>query len=364
MVTLWIVAVLVLAALASYTLVGFAVRHAASLGMMDVPRPGEVQERAVPRNGGYGMLAAVWLAVGLAVFARPAEIQAAPGDDWKLLGVMLGSLLIIPLAMVDDSKRLGPGAQFGGQFAIAAVPVAFGLRIESIASPLGAAVQLPVWLGIILTMLWIVGMINAINLIDVMDGLAGGIALMGAGVLFFRSLMFGQFTIAVLPLSLAGATLGFLPHNFHPAKIFMGTSGSVLLGYWLATMSVIGGAKVGTAFVVLGVPILNTAWVIGRRALAGRSPFKGGDSELLPQRLHALGLSQLQSVILLYAICGVFGLLSLTLHAPLEGPYLTPPITKLWLSIGMVAVMGIVLATVTYLSVRQRAKSGRKLSGR
>jgi hypothetical protein len=136
----------------------------------------------------------------------------------------------------------------------------------------------------------------------------------------------------------------------------MGTSGSVLLGYWLATMSVIGGAKVGTAFVVLGVPILNTAWVIGRRALAGRSPFKGGDSELLPQRLHALGLSQLQSVILLYAICGVFGLLSLTLHAPLEGPYLTPPITKLWLSICMVAVMGIVLATVTYLSVRRRAK--------
>ena len=231
MVTLWIVAVTVLAALASYTLVGLAVRHAATLGMMDVPRPGEVQVRAVPRNGGYGMLAAVWLAVGLAVFARPAEIQAAPGDDWKLLGVMLGSLLIIPLAMVDDRKRLGAAAQFGGQFAIAAVPVAFGLRIESIASPLGSAVQLPVWLGIILTMLWIVGMINAINLIDVMDGLAGGIALMGAGVLFFRSLMFGQYTIAVLPLSLAGATLGFLPHNFHPAKIFMGTSGSVLLGY-------------------------------------------------------------------------------------------------------------------------------------
>ena len=154
MVTLWIVAVTVLAALASYTLVGLAVRHAATLGMMDVPRPGEVQVRAVPRNGGYGMLAAVWLAVGLAVFARPAEIQAAPGDDWKLLGVMLGSLLIIPLAMVDDRKRLGAAAQFGGQFAIAAVPVAFGLRIESIASPLGSAVQLPVWLGIILTMLW------------------------------------------------------------------------------------------------------------------------------------------------------------------------------------------------------------------
>src|SRR5215218_4537920 len=354
MVVSWIVGVIVLAALTSYTLVGLAVRHGNTLGMMDVPRAGEVQVRAVPRNGGYGMLIAIWVATGLAVFARPAELQAAPGDDWKLVGVLLGSLLIVPLAMVDDQKRLGAGAQFIGQFGIAAIPVGFGLRIDSIASPFGQAFELPAWLGMLLTVLWIVGMINAINLIDVMDGLAGGIALMAASVLFVRSLWFGQHTIAVLPLALAGATLGFLPHNSHPAKIFMGTSGSVLLGYWLATMSVIGGAKVGTAFVVLGVPILNTAWVIGRRVLARRSPFKGGDSELLPQRLHALGFSQRQAVLLLYLICATFGLLTLTLHAPVEGPYLTPPMTKLWLMIGMVGVMGVVLATVTYLSIRQR----------
>jgi UDP-GlcNAc:undecaprenyl-phosphate GlcNAc-1-phosphate transferase len=358
MVVSWIVGVTVLAALASYTFVGLAVRHGRALGMVDVPRPGEVQVRAVPRNGGYGMLAAVWLGSGLAVFARPAELQAAPGDDWKLVGVLLGTLLIVPLAMLDDKKRLGAGAQFVGQFAIAAVPVAFGLRIDSIASPFGPAVELPAWLGMLVTVLWIVGMINAINLIDVMDGLAGGIALMGAGVLFVRSLWFGQHTIAVLPLALAGATLGFLPHNFHPARIFMGTSGSVLLGYWLATMSVIGGAKVGTAFVVLGVPILNTAWVIGRRVLAGRSPFQGGDSELLPQRLHALGFSQPKAVLLLYCICATFGLLALTLHAPVEGPYLTPPMTKLWLMVAMVGVMGLVLATVTYLSIRQARERG------
>src|SRR3954471_17069587 len=118
MVILWIVGVTLLAVLASYTLVGLAVRHGRSLGMVDVPRAGEVQVRAVPRNGGYGMLVAIWLAVGFAVFARPAELQAAPGDDWKLVGVLLGSLLIVPLAMLDDSKRLGPGPQFVGQFAI------------------------------------------------------------------------------------------------------------------------------------------------------------------------------------------------------------------------------------------------------
>ena len=355
----WIAAVAVLAALTSYLLVGLAVRYSRALGMIDVPRAGEVQVRPVARNGGYGMLLAVWLATALAVFGRPAELHAAPGDDWKLLGVVIGSALIVPLAIVDDRKRLGSLSQLLGQIAIAAVPVAFGLRIESIAWPFGPAMELPVWAGVIVTMLWIIGMINAINLIDIMDGLAGGIAAMSAGVLFIRSLWFGQQTIAVLPLPMMGASIGFLPHNFHPARIFMGTSGSVLIGFWLATMSIIGGAKVGTAFVVLGVPILDTAWVIGRRALAGRSPFKGGDGEHLAQRIHALGLSQLQTVLILYLICGVFGILTLSLHAPVEGPYLTPPVAKLWLMLGMVSVMAIVLATVTYLTVRQqRTRSG------
>src|SRR5437762_5032588 len=145
MIVPWIVGVTLLAALASYTLVGLAARHGTSLGMLDVPRSGEVQVKAVPRNGGYGMLVAVWLATALAVFARPPEVHPAAADDWKLVGVMLGSLLIVPLAMIDDRKRLGAGAQFLGQFAIATIPVAFGLRIDSIASPFGSAVELPAW---------------------------------------------------------------------------------------------------------------------------------------------------------------------------------------------------------------------------
>jgi UDP-GlcNAc:undecaprenyl-phosphate GlcNAc-1-phosphate transferase len=300
------------------------------------------------------MLGALWLAVAVAVFGRPDDVLAAPGDDWKLVGVLLGSVAIVPLALVDDKKRLGPGAQFFGQVAIATIPVAFGLRVSSIATPFGFAYALPPGLDVLLTIVWIVGMINAVNLIDVMDGLAGGIALMAALVLFARSLWFGQYTIAVLPLALAGCTVGFLAHNFHPAKIFMGSSGSILLGYWLATMSIIGGAKVGTAFVVLGVPILDTAWVIGRRVLAGRSPFKGGDGEHLPHRMHALGLSQVRTVLVLYLICALFGFLSLTLHAPADGPFLTPTMAKLWLLLGMVGVMVLVLSTVTYLSVRQQ----------
>jgi UDP-GlcNAc:undecaprenyl-phosphate/decaprenyl-phosphate GlcNAc-1-phosphate transferase len=350
MLFLWVLGVGVLGALASYVLVGLAIRQGRALGMVDKPRPGEVQVRSVPRTGGYAMLVALWLAVGLAVFGRPPEVASNPGDDWKLLGVMLGSVAILPLAVLDDRRRLGPFPQLLGQFAVAAIPVMFGLRIGSLASPFGAAIELPIWLDVPLTMLWVVGMINAINLIDIMDGLAAGIAAMAAVVLFTRSFWFGQYTIAVLPLALAGCTLGFLPHNFHPARIFMGTAGSMLLGYWLATMSMIGGAKVGTAFVVLGVPILDTAWVIGRRLLAGRSPFKGGDSEHLPHRIHALGLSQVQTVLVLYLICAAFGFLSLTLHSPAEGPTMA----KVYLLLGMVAVMALVLCTVTILSVRRK----------
>ena len=353
MLLLWVLGVAVLGAVASYGLVGAALRYGRALGMVDAPRAGEVQERAVPRSGGYAMLVALWLAVGLAYFARPPDVSAAAGDDWKLLGVLLGSLALLPLALLDDRKRLGPIPQLLGQFAIAAIPVLFGLRMGSLASPFGAAWEIPPWLDVPLTMLWIVGMINAINLIDVMDGLAAGIAAMAAVVLFTRSFWFGQYTIAVLPLALAGCTLGYLPHNFHPARIFMGTSGSVLLGYWLATMSVIGGAKVGTAFVVLGVPILDTAWVIGRRLWSGRSPFKGGDGEHLPHRIHALGLTQVQTVLVLYLICAAFGWLSLTLHSPAEGP----TIAKVYLLLGMVAVMALVLATVTVLSIRRKRRA-------
>ena len=132
-------------------------------------------------------------------------------------------------------------------------------------------------------------MINTINLIDVMDGLAGGIAATAALSLFLRSVWFGQMTIAPLPLALAGACLGYLPRNWHPARLFMGTSGSMFLGYALGTLAIVGGVKVGTAVIVLGLPMLDVAWVILRRLARGRSPLEGGDGEHLPQRLAHSG---------------------------------------------------------------------------
>jgi UDP-GlcNAc:undecaprenyl-phosphate/decaprenyl-phosphate GlcNAc-1-phosphate transferase len=351
--TFWLTSAALITAVVSLGLVGYAVRLGHRLGFVDAPRPGEVQRVVTPRTGGYAMLAAVWVGVAVSQLLRPDGIALSDQDSWKLAGIVLGSILIVPLAFLDDSRRLAPMPQLLCQLVIATVPVLFGLRFGSLASPFGPAIDLPLWLDAPLTVLWIVGMINAMNLVDVMDGLAGGIAAMAALVLFTRSLWFDQVSIAVLPLILAAAAVGFLPHNSHPARVFMGTCGSVLLGYWLATMSVIGGAKVGTAFVVLAVPILDTAWVIGRRLMRGRSPFRGGDMEHLPQRIHALGLSQLHTVLLLYLISGAFGLLSLTLHSPAEGP--SPE--KAALIFGIIAVMAAVLGAVTLVSIRQRRQA-------
>src|SRR5215210_4470699 len=189
---LWLLAISLAGWAITFALTGVARRLGELLGTIDRPRPGEVQVRSVPRSGGYAMLAGLWAAVAVIVLVRPSLVTANAADDFKLLGALLGTLMLLPLALFDDRRRLGPWPQLGGQFAVAAAPVAFGLRLESVATPLGQPVPLPGWLDVPLTLIWIVGMINAVNLIDVMDGLAGGIAAIAALVLFLRSFWFDQ----------------------------------------------------------------------------------------------------------------------------------------------------------------------------
>lgn len=282
------------------------------VGLVDKPRPGEVQARAFPRTGGYAIFAAFLLAVLLGSLLIPRSET----EQWRLAGVLLGAAAVLPLAILDDRRRLSPMPQLVGQILIACIPIAFGVVVNSIATPFWGMVPLPAWLIIPFTILWIVGMINTVNLVDVMDGLASGVVAIAALVLFARSVFeFGQFDIAILPLAVAGACLGFLPHNFHPARIIMGSSGALLLGYALAVMAIMGGAKMATALLVLGVPIADTAWVIIRRLASGRSPMRGGDHRHLPQRLHAAGLSQPQIVMVFYGLCALFGLAAMSLSS-------------------------------------------------
>ncbi len=309
---------------------------AAAIGMavggtlVDLPRPGEVQRRPISRVGGYGLVAAFFLGLvaGLPVlhdatdfFLRhgsPAEISAIFNEYRKWAGLALGAVFLLPFAAWDDARRLPPLPQLLAQIGCAAIPIAFGVRLTSTSNPLPFGPD-PLNLGIFVvpvTLLWIVGMINTMNWLDTMDGLAGGVALISAAVLVAASLlkrtnfMERQYTVAVLPLALAGACLGFLVFNFPPARIFMGTSGSMFLGYALGVISIIGGAKIATAVLVLGLPILDTALVILRRLAGGRSPFQGGDGAHLVHRLLASGLKVRQIALLVYAVTALFGALS------------------------------------------------------
>ncbi|MDQ3811033.1 MAG: undecaprenyl/decaprenyl-phosphate alpha-N-acetylglucosaminyl 1-phosphate transferase, partial [Chloroflexota bacterium] len=255
----WLAIALVVAVTTTAGLALLTERLGKRLGVVDRPRPGEVQRKVVPRTGGYAMLGGLWTALLLAYVLRgwllvDPELgpEWNPADDLRVLGLVLGTLCIVPLAVLDDRSRLGPWPQLLGQLVIAAVPVACGLRVTSIAQPFGEPLVLPMWLDVPISLLWFVGMMNALNWVDVMDGLAGGLALGGAMVLFARAYLFTQYSVALFPLVLAGVCLGFLMRNRPPARIFMGSSGSLLLGLGLAGSAILGGAKVGTAVLVLG----------------------------------------------------------------------------------------------------------------
>lgn len=303
--------VLVVSFLSSLFLTPVARHFGVRLGFIDRPRPGEIQKQPIARTGGYAIFAAFVIGIALSLPLVPRFPEEYP----RLIGLLLGAVVILPVAFLDDLKRLDPIPQLGAQVVVALIAIAFGIVLDNVASPLGGIVNFPFWITIPFTLFWFVGMINTLNFIDTMDGLAGGISTIAAIALSVRALYMGQYSIAILSLALAGACLGFLPYNLHPARVFMGTSGSMFLGYSLAILAIIGGAKIATTAMVLCIPILDTALVIARRSLAGRSPFKGGDSAHLPHRMLAVGLPQPVIVFLLYGLSGVLAYLALALSA-------------------------------------------------
>ncbi|MGB9791722.1 MAG: glycosyltransferase family 4 protein [Thermacetogeniaceae bacterium] len=263
-------------------------------GAVDRPDERKVHREPVPCWGGLGICLGFAAAVLLSV---PLSREVA--------GLLLGGLVALAVGMVDDWRELSPWAKLAGQVAAALVAVAFGITIDFVTNPFGGVIGLG-RLSIPVTVLWIVAITNAINLVDGLDGLAAGIAAISAGTIAVVSLGEGEPLVAIMAVLLAAASLGFLPHNFR-GRIFMKDAGSLYLGFMLASLSALGLTKSATAFslmlpiLILGIPIFDMLFAIARRVLQGR-PIFSPDRGHIHHRLLDLGLSQRQAVLLIYGV--------------------------------------------------------------
>ncbi len=287
---------------------------AAKTGAMDAPDARKVHKKPIPRIGGIGIYAAFMVAMlsVLSFVDVTAEVKT------EIIGLMVGGSLIVLVGVIDDYKNLPAKVKLVGQIIAAAVLViAFDVRIDFITDPFGDYIYTE-WLAVPFTIFWIVGLTNTVNLIDGLDGLAAGVATIAAVTIMMVALQQSIMLVAVLTAALAGAAFGFLYYNFNPARIFMGDSGSMFLGFMLAGISVIGAVKSAATIALivpilaLGLPILDTTFAIVRRYRGGVPIFKP-DKGHLHHRLLDLGFTQRQAVLLMYVISALLGLSAVAL---------------------------------------------------
>ncbi len=286
---------------------------ASKVRAVDIPNNRKVHTQPVPLLGGlaiyFGFLAALALALVLA---------NAGGVKINLLmvsGIFLGSTLLLIVGIVDDIKDLRPTTKLIFQVAATLIVVFFGVEISFITNPFNGLVAIGIF-AIPLTLLWVVGITNAINLIDGLDGLATGVTAISTLTLFFVALRTHQIGAAILMIALFGASLAFLRYNFFPAKIFLGDSGSMLLGFVLAASSIVGVLKTTLVValiipvLILGVPIFDTLFAIGRRLKSGKHPFEADDRHIHHMLLRA-GFNKREAVLAIYIVCFILSFIAL-----------------------------------------------------
>jgi UDP-GlcNAc:undecaprenyl-phosphate GlcNAc-1-phosphate transferase len=238
-------------------------------------------------------------------------IPYTPAIDRPIIGLLLGTTLVTIVGVIDDARGISPLAKLVGQIASAAILLPFGVGMDVLTNPFGGMFFVGP-LGALVTVVWIVALCNVMNLIDGVDGLAAGIATIAGATLFVASFERKDVGTAILAAALIGGTVGFLPYNFNPARIFLGDTGSMLLGYILGGLSVLGTFKSYTALsllvplAALGVPVADTALAIARR-WRSRRPIFQADTGHLHHHLLRRGLTQRQTAVVLYLVTGVLG---------------------------------------------------------
>ena len=267
------------------------------LGVVDRPDTRRLNRRPIPRLGGLAIFLGI-LVPSLAFLDLSSETR----------GVLLGAAVATVVGAVDDFRGLSPPVKLGGQFVAASIPPMFGVWIDHFTLPLAGVVDLPAWLGVPLSMLFIVAVMNMVNFLDGMDGLAAGVCGIAGATYAILALSLGKPDPAILSAIVAGACLGFLRHNFFPARIFMGDSGALCLGFILAAVSIQGLLKTASTVVlllpllVLAVPIIDTSFVVARRMKHNR-PVYAADRGHLHHRFLNIGFSQRRAAVTMWLWC-------------------------------------------------------------
>lgn len=291
----------------SFVATPVVIKMAKRFGFIDVPKDERrVHKKPIPLSGGLAMY--ISFLVSVIIFTDLSK---------EVIGLLIGATIIVVSGLVDDKVGLSPKKKLAFQIIASAILVYCGVKIEFLNNPLriGEPVIYFDLFVIPVTIFWITGITNTINLIDGLDGLAAGVSMICSISLSAIAYKFGYMQVAIIGMVLAGSCLGFLPFNFNPAKIFMGDTGALFLGFILAYISIEGimkSAAVLTIIVpvlILGVPVFDTTFAMIRRKLSGKSIVEA-DKGHLHHRLLATGLSQRQTVLVLYAISIIFGLIA------------------------------------------------------
>lgn len=297
---IYMLTALVLAALVAFTATPAVSVLAYKIGAVDVPKDNRrMHKKPTPRVGGLAIFAG--FVVSSLIFCEPTP---------ELIAIYVGGLIIVAVGVIDDVFRISAWIKLIAQIGVALIAVSQGVIFQHI-NFFGTYIHFGAW-SVPLTVLWIVGLTNAINLIDGLDGLACGVSAICSLSLLLVMLLKGEYAVAMLTAIVVGSCLGFLPFNFNPAKIFMGDTGALFLGYTMAVISVSGVFKLHTVLAFLiplsifGFPIFDTAFAFTRRILHGKNPFSP-DRGHLHHRLIDMGFNQKQSVWILYAICAILG---------------------------------------------------------
>jgi len=345
---------------ASYILTPVVIRTAIAWDLFDVPAEARrVHTRPIPRLGGVAVFVATSL--GLLVTGALGWLPAAPTVEWAgfISGMLLGATILFLAGLWDDLKGISPLAKLLSQCVAAGVVFAFGFRVEVLS--LGASEVTLGWLSLPVTIIWVVAITNAFNLIDGLDGLATGIAVVALSTTLAVALALGNFEVALVCGALVGSLVGFLRYNFNPARIFLGDSGSLFVGFMLAVLSVHGSMKSATAVLALvplfalAIPLLDTSLAILTRWLRG-VPLSGADARHIHHRLLATGLSHRDAVVVLYLVAVLLAGVGVMLA------FAPPAMVLVIACVGAAVCLGLILMGIRHLRYHEFVEAGMVLA--